>query len=104
MLKNTDIKKLTPGEILKIIIESSNITEEDLINYALISKQELHYIIHGNKLIPACIAIYLENHIGLTMKFWHNINTKFSKEKNINYVGQELGYQMLFNKIMFEKD
>lgn len=104
MLKNTDIKKLTPGEILKIIIESSNITEDDLINYALISKSNLHYIIHGNNLIPACIAIYLETHIGLNIKFWHNINLKFAKEKNINYIGQDLGYEMLFNKIMFEKD
>lgn len=104
MIKQKEFEKITPGNILSLILSQFEIKEEELIKYALVSKDTLHYIIHGNNLIPCSIALYLVDKTGILPYFWQTINDNFCKIKNIKYVGSDLGYEVLLNKIMFEKE
>jgi len=103
-MKTIELNNIKPGEVLKIVLNTYDITEDELIKYALISKHDLHFIIHGNNLIPYSIAIYLQEKTNIPLSLWNKINDIFCKNKCIKYNGVELGYQLLLNKILFEKD
>ena len=88
-------KILTPGNILRIIINQLNVTEDELVNYALVSKKELHSIFYNNHLVPISIGLYLESKSGITIKFWQIINDNYINNKKVKL---QQYYQIKQNK------
>lgn len=101
MINENDI---TIGDILKILMENHSITKEDILKDTLISEQEFLAVLDDNNLMPLSLAIFFKNKLDISIELWGPINDVLADNFGIKYIGSDIGYQMLFNKIMFEKD
>ena len=94
----------TPGTYLAQILDIYDILPEELITYALISRNQLIRIIHGNDLIPWSVAQYLQNNYRMPSCWWSTVNNAYCKANNRKYVGIDTGHEMLLNAVFLEKD
>ena len=94
----------TPGTYLAKILDIYDILPEELVTYALINRNQLNRVIHGNDLIPWSVAQYLKNNYDIPSSWWDTVNNVYCKQNNRKYVSVKTGHELLLNAILFEKD
>jgi plasmid maintenance system antidote protein VapI len=93
----------TPGTYLNKLLDMYNISYDELIKYALITKYKLDNIINGNELIPLSLAQYLKINYNIPISWWQILNDTYCIANNRKYVGINTAHEMLLNAIIFEK-
>jgi len=96
--------KDTPGKYLLCTLERYDITNDELLLYALISKKQLDNIINGNALVPLSIMLYLKNTYNIPIENWIYLNTAYNYILNRRFNSVKIGYEKLLNVICFEKE
>lgn len=70
-----------PGETLKEVLESNNMTQKELAARIGISQKHLNLIISGQQGISAETAFKLEKVFSLSASFWNNLQRQYDEEK-----------------------
>lgn len=73
-----------PGEILKDILDTKNISIEELINNTGVDKTLILSVIDGKEDISNNIASSLESYLDIPKSFWINLENNYKEEVNRN--------------------
>lgn len=73
-----------PGEILKDILDTRNISIEELINNTGVDKTLILSVIDGKEDISDDTASRLESYLDIPKSFWINLENNYKEEVNRN--------------------
>lgn len=68
---------IPPGEYLEEVIQELELTQADLARRMGRSAQTIHEIIKGKKAITSETALQLEQILGVSAKFWNNLESEY---------------------------
>ena len=85
-ISNTNIKELPdlpipPGESLKETLEAIGMSQTELARRMGRPKKTINEILHGKAAITADTALQLERVLGVTSKFWLNLEANYQMVK-----------------------
>ncbi len=93
-----------PGDTLKEILDDRNITQKELALRLGVTAKHVNKIINGTASISPEIALKLESVLGITARFWNNLEMKYQETKaRLKEIPQVEAEVSILNKLPYDE-